>query len=208
MRAMTRPYKNTREFVPLQIALVSDSSISESGGSNSRLGRMVHTLNGHNVHLIRPRHHKRDVVNIGENFLETLVAGVPVPGFPGLKTGLPAKGMFLRLWERQRPDIVHITTECLLGWSALSAARELHIPVSTDVHSKFHQHTRQYDLLKVPMAAYLRHFHNKAACTLVPTAELQQQLKHEGYRNVRIASLGLDTEVFHPARRKVHTTSG
>ncbi len=202
---MNKPYKNTREFAPLQIALVSDSPVNESAGTNCRVGRMLHTLRGHNVHLIRPRCHKQDVVHTGKDFRETLVSGIAVPGFSGLKTGLPAKGMFLRLWEQQRPDIVHITTECLLGWSALSAARELHIPVSTDAHSKFQQHSRQSDLLKFTMGVYLRHFHNKAACTLVSTAELQQQLRHEGYRNVRVTSNGLDAEVFHPARRKVRS---
>ena len=57
---------------------------------------------------------------------------MPIPGYPELKSGLPARGKLLRLWQKQRPDIVHIATEGPLGWSACSAARKLGIPVSTD----------------------------------------------------------------------------
>ncbi len=55
--------------------------------------------------------------------------------------------------------------------------------------------------MKKPIAAYLRHFHNKAACTLVPTTALQQQLEFEGYKNVLVVSRGVDAELFHPAKR-------
>jgi glycosyltransferase involved in cell wall biosynthesis len=134
---------------------------------------------------------------------ETLVSGMPIPGYPELKSGLPAKGLLLRLWKQQRPDIVHIATEGPLGWSALSAAKKLNIPVSTDFHTNFHSYSQHYGigLLKKPIAAYLRHFHNKAACTMVPTVSLQQQLEFEGYKNVLVVSRGVDTELFHPAKR-------
>jgi glycosyltransferase involved in cell wall biosynthesis len=99
--------------------------------------------------------------------------------------------------------VVHIATEGPLGWSALSAAHRLGIPVSTDFHTNFHNYTQHYGigLLKKPIAAYLRHFHNKAACTLVPTVSLQQQLEFDGYKNVRVVSRGVDAELFHPAKR-------
>lgn len=153
--------------------------------------------------MIRPRQHKQDVAVDEKNYRETLVAGMPVPGYSGLKSGLPSKGLLLRLWQQQRPDVVHIATEGPLGWSALTAARKLNIPVSTDFHTNFHSYTTHYGigLLKWPIAAYLRYFHNKAVCTLVPTAELQLQLEQQGYRNVQIVSRGVDTALFNPARR-------
>jgi glycosyltransferase involved in cell wall biosynthesis len=128
---------------------------------------------------------------------------MPIPGYPELKSGLPAQGVLMRLWKLHRPDIVHIATEGPLGWSALSAARKLNIPVSTDFHTNFHSYSQHYGvgLLKKPIAAYLRHFHNKAACTLVPTVSLQQQLEFEGYRNVYVVSRGVDAQLFHPAKR-------
>ena len=205
MRNMNISNETILVAAPLQIALVTETYLPEVNGVAITIGRMVHGLRqrGHRIHLIRPRQHKQDVAAEESSYRETLVSGMPIPGYPELKSGLPAKGLLLRMWKQQRPDIVHIATEGPLGWSALSAARKLNIPVSTDFHTNFHSYTQHYGvgLLKKPIAAYLRHFHNKAACTLVPTVSLQQQLEHEGYRNVLVVSRGVDTELFHPAKR-------
>ncbi len=204
MRGMNTPNQNPTTPA-LNIALVTETYLPEVNGVAITIGRMVHGLRerGHRIHVIRPRQSKQDAPATQEGYDETLVSGMPIPGYPELKAGLPAKGQLLRQWQRQRPDIVHIATEGPLGWSALAAARKLGIPVSTDFHTNFHSYTAHYGigLLKKPIAAYLRHFHNKAACTLVPTDSLQRQLEFEGYKDVRVVSCGVDTELFHPARR-------
>ncbi len=205
MRAMNTPNETLQVAPALHIALVTETYVPEVNGVAITLGRMVHGLlrRGHRIHLVRPRQHRQDVAAQDGAYTETLVTGMPIPGYPELKSGLPAKSVLLKLWRKQRPDVVHIATEGPLGWSALSAAKKLDIPVSTDFHTNFHNYTQHYGigLLKRPIAAYLRHFHNKAACTLVPTASLQLQLEHEGYRNVLVVSRGVDTELFHPAKR-------
>ncbi len=205
MCRMNTPNETILVSAPLQIALVTETYLPEVNGVAITIGRMVHGLRkrGHRIHLIRPRQHKQDVAAEEADYAETLVAGMPLPGYPELKSGLPSKSVLTRLWKQQRPDIVHIATEGPLGWSALSAARKLGIPVSTDFHTNFHNYTQHYGvgLLKKPIAAYLRHFHNKAACTLVPTVSLQQQLEFDGYKNVRVVSRGVDATLFHPAKR-------
>lgn len=205
MRRMNTPHDNFETAAQLHIALVTETYLPEVNGVAITIGRMVHGLRKrlHRIHLIRPRQFKADVAAKEDGYEETLVSGMPIPGYPELKSGLPAKGLLVKLWKQQRPDIVHIATEGPLGWSALSAARKLGIPVSTDFHTNFHSYTAHYGigLLKKPIAAYLRHFHNKAACTLVPTISLQQQLESEGYRNVLVVSRGVDAELFHPAKR-------
>ncbi len=205
MRRMTTPDETILVPAPLQIALVTETYLPEVNGVAITLGRMVHGLRqrGHAIHLIRPRQHKGDIAAAEPAYRETLVSGMPIPGYPELKSGLPAKGLLLRMWKQQRPDIVHIATEGPLGWSALSAARKLNLPVSTDFHTNFHSYTQHYGigLLRKPIAAYLRHFHNKAACTLVPTTSLQRDLERDGYRNVLVVSRGVDSELFHPSRR-------
>lgn len=202
---MNIPNENIPSSAQLQIALVTETYLPEVNGVAITIGRMVQGLRqrGHSIHMIRPRQFKNDIAAEENNYRETLVSGIPIPGYPELKSGLPAKGLLLRHWKQQRPDIVHIATEGPLGWSALSAARKLNIPVSTDFHTNFHSYTQHYGigLLKKPIAAYLRHFHNKAACTMVPTTSLQQQLEHEGYKNVLVVSRGVDAELFHPAKR-------
>jgi glycosyltransferase involved in cell wall biosynthesis len=100
---------------------------------------------------------------------------------------------------------VHISTEGPLGWSALSAARRLNIPVSSSFHTNFHSYSHHYriGLLKRPIAAYLRYFHNKTGCTMVPTDALRQRLESKGYNNVLVVSRGVDTEQFNPTKRSV-----
>jgi len=190
---------------PLHIALVTETYLPEVNGVAITIGRMVEGLigRGHHIHLIRPRQHKQDTPQHSDRFEETLFAGMPIPGYPELKTGFPAKSRLLRLWQRQRPDIVHIATEGALGWSACSAARKLGIPVSTDFHTNFHNYSKHYGVgwLSKPVAAYLRYFHNRADCTLVPTIDLQQELSHAKYRDVLVVSRGVDAELFHPKKR-------
>jgi glycosyltransferase involved in cell wall biosynthesis len=205
MRGMNTPNETTLVPARLNIALITETYLPEVNGVAITIGRMVHGLlaRGHRIHMVRPRQSGQDAPAAQDRYTETLVAGMPIPGYPELKSGLPSKGLLLKLWRNERPDVVHIATEGPLGWSALSAAKKLGIPVCTDFHTNFHSYTAHYGigLLKKPIAAYLRHFHNKAACTLVPTTSLQQQLEYEGYKDVLVVSRGVDTELFHPAKR-------
>jgi len=136
-------------------------------------------------------------------FEEILKPGIPIPGYAGLKFGLPAKPALRRLWEMNRPDVVHVATEGPLGWSALAAARSLRIAISTSFHTNFHSYSKHYGaaLLQKPIVAYLRRFHNRAQGTMVPTENLRCELERLGFRNVYVVARGVDTKLFSPLRR-------
>lgn len=189
----------------LHVATVSETYPPEINGVATTLGRMVEGLLGlgHRVQVIRPRQHRDDSPVEGARLQEVLAPGLPLPRYPGLRLGLPAKGRLLRLWSEQRPDVVHLVTEGPLAWSALAAARRLGLPVVSDFHTNFHQYSRDYGLgwLYRPIAGYLRGFHNRTDATLVPTAALQADLTEQGYANVRVVSRGVDTALFGPHRR-------
>jgi glycosyltransferase involved in cell wall biosynthesis len=207
MRHMDKPNKNTTAPNPLKIALVTETYLPEVNGVANTVGRMVDGLLklGHYIHMIRPRQHEQDAATHSENYQETLVSGMQIPRYQELKLGLPAKKLLINLWNKERPDIVHISTEGPLGWSALSAARRLNIPVSSSFHTNFHSYSHHYriGLLKRPIAAYLRYFHNKTGCTMVPTDALRLRLESKGYNNVLVVSRGVDTEQFNPTKRSV-----
>lgn len=185
--------------------MVSETYPPEVNGVAITVRRMVDGMlaRQHQVQVIRPRQHKQDVALHEHGYAEMLVGGLPLPGYPGLKAGMPARGKLIRMWREQRPDVVHIATEGPLGWSAMSAARKLGIPIATDFHTNFHSYSQHYGAawLNKPIAAYLRHFHNKTDCTMVPTAELQQTLLQCGYKNVEVVARGVDIELFHPRKR-------
>jgi glycosyltransferase involved in cell wall biosynthesis len=132
-----------------------------------------------------------------------LLRGLPIPRYPDLRMGLPAKSSLIKLWALQRPDVVHIVTEGPLGWSALQAAKRLKLPVTSDFRTNFHAYSRHYGIgwLKRPIFAYLRKFHNRTDCTMVPTEALKRDLEASGFHNVAVVARGVDTKLFTPARR-------
>ncbi|MFN9490122.1 MAG: glycosyltransferase family 4 protein [Betaproteobacteria bacterium] len=189
----------------LRIAMVTETYPPEINGVAMTMGRIVAGLQdrGHTVQLIRPRQSAADQPAQQERFEEVLQRGVPIPRYDALKLGLPAKQALTRLWAKQRPDIVHVVTEGPLGWSALSAANKLRLPVATDFHTNFHSYSEHYGVgwLKKPITAYLRKFHNKAQRTLVPTASLRDELAALGLARLQVVARGVDTGLFHPGRR-------
>jgi len=157
----------------------------------------------HEVELIRPRQNPLDTASDQPTLQEVLVRGFPIPRYPDLKLGLPAKRQLIKLWTRKRPDVVHLVTEGPLGSSALSAARKLGIPVSSDFHTNFHSYSRHYGFgwLQKTVASHLRKLHNRTDTTLVPTRELRDSLAQDGYQNLQVVARGVDTTFFHPGKR-------
>ena len=116
---------------PLHVAVVTETWPPEVNGVAMTLGRMVQGLlaRGHRVSLTRPRQHAYDMASPAPRLTTTLVRGLPIPGYAGLKFGLPARRLLCRQWRAERPDVVQVVTEGPLGASAIAAARELGIPV-------------------------------------------------------------------------------
>jgi glycosyltransferase involved in cell wall biosynthesis len=50
--------------------------------------------------------------------------------------------------------------------------------------------------------AYLRKFHNRTACTMVPTETLRKELAQAGFKGLRTVARGVDAQLFDPARRR------
>jgi glycosyltransferase involved in cell wall biosynthesis len=191
----------------LRIAVVTETYPPEINGVAMTIGRMVTALQqrDHQIQLIRPKQNAADSPSSGENFEEVLRPAISIPRYDGLKMGLPAKAALLRLWAVKRPDLVHIATEGPLGWSALAAANKLRITVTTDFHTNFHSYSQHYGLgwLRKPIVVYLRKFHNKALCTMVPTEGIRRELAAHGYGNLVVVARGVDTALFSPERRSM-----
>lgn len=192
----------------LDLVIVTETYPPEVNGVAMTIGRLVAGLrdNGHRVRVIRPRQHVGDSgcsAEAGGVPQELTVAGLPLPGYVGLRFGLPAKKRLCAAWRAARPDAVHVVTEGPLGWSAVAAARSLGIPVTSGFHTNFDRYSRHYGVgwLQPTVAAYLRSFHRRTRATLVPTASLAASLAGEGLSGVRVVGRGVDVELFDPARR-------
>ncbi|KRA41980.1 glycosyltransferase family 1 protein [Pseudoxanthomonas sp. Root630] len=155
---------------------------------------------GHAVSLVRPR----QAADTGTAVDDTmLVRGASLPRYPGLKFGLPATRRLVALWKDSPPDAIYVATEGPLGWSAVRAARRLGIPVATGFHTRFDEYMRDYGarFLEHTALRWMRRFHNGAQATLVPTRELADFLRSQGFHHVVRLARAVDAQHFSPARR-------
>jgi glycosyltransferase involved in cell wall biosynthesis len=189
----------------LRIAVVTETYPPEVNGVSATIARVVNGLHdrGHELQLVRPRQDRSDNAGDDDRLLHVLMRGLPIPRYPQLKMGLPSKRSLVKLWTTHRPDVVHIVTEGPLGWSALQAAAHLKLPVVSDFRTNFHAYSRHYGMawLRSPIMVYLRKFHNRTACTMVPTEGLRSELAASGFKRLRVVSRGVDTRQFDPSRR-------
>ncbi|HRE80217.1 MAG TPA: glycosyltransferase family 1 protein [Opitutaceae bacterium] len=199
----------------MNVALVTETFPPEVNGVAMTLSRLTRGLaaRGHHVEVIRPRQRSEMAVppppgSASEGIpglVERVVPGMPIPFYDTLRMGLPARNRLYRQWAKSAPDVVHVATEGPLGWSALSAARRLNIPVTSTFHTNFHAYGGHYGLRVLRGAAlrYLRWFHNRTACTLVPTQEGVDHLAQSGFCNLGVLSRGVDATLFSPKRRSL-----
>ena len=183
----------------LHIELVTETYPPDVNGVALTVQSLEHGLRqlGHAVGIVRPQ---RDDESPRPDPGLLLVEGAPIPRYPGLRFGLPAGKRLAARWMAQRPDAVYIATEGPLGWSALRACRRLGIPVATGFHTRFDDYVGRYGagFLSPWVFSWLRRFHNKADATLVPTRELEHDLRQQGFRHVQRLGRAVDTRQFHP----------
>jgi len=203
----------------LRVAVVTETYPPEVNGVALTLARLVTGLRSanHDVQLVRLRQGDAETAgqtakqdSLQPSYHEVLMRGMPIPRYPDLRMGLPSKRALLRLWQLWRPDVVHIATEGPLGWSALRAALFLKLPVSTDYRTNFQSYSAHYGigLLHKPIMAYLRKFHNRAHCTMVPTEALRESLGAAGFKRLKVVSRGVDTGAFDPVHRSESVRAG
>lgn len=189
----------------MKICLVTETFPPEVNGVAMTLFSLVRGLKekGHEVQVVRPRQKSGDVSDSGLNIEQFSVVGVPIPGYSGLRIGLPCRSTLIRLWKKSRPDVIYIATEGPLGHSALRAARHMRLPMVSGFHTNFQQYMMHYNLglLKDPAELYLKDFHNRTLATFVPTEDTRSQLFEMGFRNLKLMGRGVDTRLFDPAHR-------
>jgi glycosyltransferase involved in cell wall biosynthesis len=169
------------------------------------LSRLVDGLRarGHEVSVVRPRQPGGSrAVDLRDPAL-TLVRGVSMPRYEGVRLGLPAGGLLRQQWTRQQPDVVYVATEGPLGWSAVRTAHQLGLPVLSGFHTNFHGYVKHYRAgwLEQIVARYLCHFHNWTDGTLVATPDLRDQLQASGFKKLSVLGRGVDGRLFTPTRR-------
>ncbi len=189
----------------MKIALVTETYPPEVNGVAMTLHRLATGLvsRGQELEIVRPRQSRSDSPQDARNYRETLLPGLPLPGYQGLHFGLPAKGRLRRNWQNSKPDVIHVATEGPLGWSAIRAARHSNIPVVSSFHTNFHAYGKHYGYGRLQSVAlsWLRYIHNNTLATFAPSEDLIALLNEEGFHNLMTLSRGVDTTLFNPQHR-------
>ncbi len=113
------------------------------------------------------------------------------------------------VFERERPDIIESGDPYQIAWKAIASGNALRIPAVGFYHSHFPEaylrsagkyFGRTMGEAVMDFARrYVRNLYNRFEATLVPSARLADVLLSWGVTNVRVVSLGVNTDIFNPS---------
>jgi glycosyltransferase involved in cell wall biosynthesis len=182
---------------PLWIEFVTDTFVPDVNGVSFSLGQLCAGLraNGHRVEIIRS--------GKAMGKFETSILSWPLPGYWEIKVGAPWPGQLRRRWLKNRPDLIYVAIESPLGFSAVTAARKLGIPVVGGFHTNFREYLENYgsDWVGRQIWNYQKWFHDRLALTLVPSPDARDKLSRAGFSKIAVLGRGVDTCLFTPTRR-------
>lgn len=176
----------------MRIAIATDAWFPQVNGVVRTLAATVACLDrqGFEVELITP-----------ERFLT-----VPMPGYASIRLAVAPRFNARRMLDGFRPDIVHISTEGPIGWSARKWCIDRGVPFTTAFHTRF----PDYAALRTGLSPdrfwpILRRFHGPSRAVLCATPGLEAELRGRGITHTRPWSRGIDHWLFrrdgdpHPA---------
>lgn len=106
--------------------------------------------------------------------------------------------------KRSQPDFIHIVTEGPLGLAARIWLSNQRIPFTTAYHTRFPEYVNNlWPFLSVDLGySVLRYFHSASRSVFVSTESMKQELAEHGFCHLKLWSRGVDSELFHPDKRR------
>lgn len=169
----------------MRIAIATDAWFPQINGVVRTLAATVVELDrrGHEVELITP-----------ERF-----STIAMPGYSTIRLALAPRFGARRMLDDFAPDVVHISTEGPIGWSARSWCKARQVPFTTAFHTRF----PDYASVRTGISAerfwpLMRRFHAPARAVLAATRSLQSELTGRGFVRVKPWGRGIDHWLFRP----------
>ena len=133
-----------------------------------------------------------------------VVPGVPLPMSAGYRVPLrcgPAERALCAL----SPDLIEAGDPYRLSWAALHAGARLQVPVVAFCHSDLPAFFRRLGgpPAELAAAAYARKLYPHFDTVFVPSRYIAQKVADLGVQRIELQPLGVDTRLFHPARRSL-----
>ncbi|KAL3770416.1 hypothetical protein ACHAW5_002333 [Stephanodiscus triporus] len=107
-----------------------------------------------------------------------------------------------RMMERNRPDLIHVTSPGFMLFAGLFYARVMRVPLLLSYHTHLPLYGRNYmgyipGIEEMAWAA-LRFVHGRADLTLVTSPQMKEEMERNGIPRVDVWRKGIDTVRFHP----------
>jgi len=170
----------------MRIAIATDAWYPQINGVVRTLGATVAELDrrGYEVELVTP-----------QRFMT-----IPMPGYASIRLAMMPRFGVRKMLAAFDPEVVHISTEGPIGWSARSWCLARNIPFTTAFHTRF----PDYASVRTGISAerfwpIMRRFHSGSRAVLVATDSLASELSERGISNTQGWSRGIDHWVFRPA---------
>ncbi len=124
---------------------------------------------------------------------------LPCPGYSEIRLALAPRFGVRKILGAFQPDIVHISTEGPIGWSARAWCLKHDVPFTTAFHTRFPEYVAARTHLSPDFIwPIMRQFHKHSKAVLTATPSLREELEGRGISNTQLWSRGIDRKLFHP----------
>lgn len=178
----------------MRIAIATDAWTPQVNGVVRTLSTTVNALieRGHDVELITP-----------QQFFT-----VPMPGYREIRLAVAPRFGARRALNEFNPDIVHISTEGPIGWSARAWCLSQNKPFTSAFHTRFPDYASvRTGLSPDRFWPIMRRFHAPSKAVLAATPALMAELAERGIPQTRLWSRGVDTAIFHDKQPPLESLS-
>jgi glycosyltransferase involved in cell wall biosynthesis len=177
---------------PTRVMVVTDAWEPQVNGVVRTLARTVQELRDMGVEV--------EVVSPADGYKT-----IPLITYEEIKLALWAKDDIEERFKAFAPDAVHIATEGPLGWAARAICLAHKFPFTSSYHTQYPEYVNARFPLVPVWAVYkvMRAFHDKSGRVMVATPTMLERLQARGFKNLALWSRGVDTELFHPAKRGI-----
>lgn len=179
----------------MRIAICTDAWHPQVNGVVRTLAATVERLitRGHEVELVTPGQFRT----------------LPLPGYSEIRLALAPRFGTRRTLADFAPDIVHISTEGPIGWSARSWCKANDVPFTSAFHTRFPEYAAARTGLSADMFwPLMRRFHAPSRAVLVSTPTLAGELAKQGIGQTRIWTRGIDRSLFRPGHSPLSELAG
>ena len=174
----------------MRIAIATDAWYPQVNGVVRTLGATVAELDrrGYEVELITP-----------QRFMT-----VPLPGYSSIRLAMAPRFGVRKMLGLFDPQIVHISTEGPIGWSARSWCQTHGVPFTTAFHTRFPDYAQARTGISAERFwPIMRRFHADSHAVMVATDSLASELAKRGIAQTRRWSRGIDRWLFNPIGDKL-----